>query len=130
MFCAGVGKKSRFTVASTRNTEFILALLFIYLLLYYLLYYLSSSYYPYFIFMLSLFIFMYMHNNHCHRVTTHLQIIIIIIIIIIMKAFVIIITCMSFSLRTTVNLLLPTPVYLSQKRHRSSSYITLKDWFL
>jgi len=38
----GVGK-SRFTVVSTRNTEFILVLLFIYQLLYYLSFCLSSS---------------------------------------------------------------------------------------
>jgi len=76
----GVGK-SRFTVVSTRNTEFILVLLLLLL----------------FICIICLLL-------------CFLLLIIIIIIIVIYKAIVIVITCMSFSIRTNVNLLLHTPV--------------------
>jgi hypothetical protein len=72
----GVGK-SRFTVVSTRNTEYILVLL--------------------------LFIYLFI-------MLLYICIICLLIITVISKAITIIVNCMSFSIRKTVNLLLPTPV--------------------
>jgi helix-turn-helix protein len=54
--CTGVGK-SRFTVLSTRNTEFVLVLLLILLFIIYLYYLYYYYYYYYFVSLLMIYLF-------------------------------------------------------------------------